>query len=364
MLTKVRKILKDLVFVTLPTFLVIFLILELFFRFVIPASNHPGGYFHEDEKIYSHNNSGKEGIVTYGRFAELRSKWRINNMHWNYSVDYTAVEDKKLIAVIGDSYVEAFQVDVDKNYPYLLREKLSPEFEVYAFGKSGNPLSQYLHISRYVNKYFDPEVLIFNIIHNDFYESIYEFHADRHHCLQLSMSENDTVFTEMDPVPDLVTAQYNLWKRILYKSAVFRYLYLNLKVQFIYHNLRHPTDEYQANINIEEVKNNKEIITRATEYIISKIRNENKGKRIIFILDAPRMEIYEGELEKSKVLWINDIMAEACLANDVEFIDLKDVMYEDYLKNKKKFNSEIDAHWNEYGHSFVANYLYTYLKYQ
>ena len=44
-------------------------------------------------------------------------------MHWNYPIDYYPVDEKKLITVIGDSYIEAFHVDADEKYPYLLREK-------------------------------------------------------------------------------------------------------------------------------------------------------------------------------------------------------------------------------------------------
>jgi hypothetical protein len=37
-------------------------------------------------------------------------------------IDYLSLkrEDVKRIAVIGDSYIEAFQVDIDKSYPYVL----------------------------------------------------------------------------------------------------------------------------------------------------------------------------------------------------------------------------------------------------
>ena len=107
-------------------------------------------------------------------------------MGWNYPIDYYPINDKKLIAVIGDSYIEAFQVDVDKNYPFLLREKLKNDYEVYAFGKSGAPLSQYLHISRYVNRHFDPDILIFNLVHNDFDESIQELYPGNTYFLKVS----------------------------------------------------------------------------------------------------------------------------------------------------------------------------------
>ena len=51
-----------------------------------------------------------------------------------------------------------------------------------------------------------------------------------------------------------------------------------------------------------------------------------------------------------------------CEKNHVEYIDLTQEMNRDYLINNKKFNSEFDGHWNEYGHKFVSDVLYNYLK--
>jgi len=113
--------LKNILTVTFPAFLFTCIVLEFFFRWVIPASNPPMGFFDEKEKIYSFSNEKQEGTITIGRFAQIRTTWRINNRNWNYPIDYHRIDNKNLIAVIGDSYIEAFQVDVDQNYPYLLK---------------------------------------------------------------------------------------------------------------------------------------------------------------------------------------------------------------------------------------------------
>jgi len=46
--------------------------------------------------------------------------------------------------------------------------------------------------------------------------------------------------------------------------------------------------------------------------------------------------------------------------NNFELIDLTKSMEQDFIWNKRKFNTEIDGHWNEYGHEFVAKTLYNY----
>lgn len=357
------KTIKNVLFITFPALLVFLLVLEMIFRIVIQASDPPLYIYNETDNFYCFSNDKEEGVFTIGRFSEIKSKWRINNMGWNYPIDYHPVNGKKLIAVIGDSYIEAFQVSVGENYPYLLREKLMKgDYEVYAVGISDAPLSEYLHFSRYINKHFKPDILIFNIVHNDFDESIYNLFPDRPHFLQVSINKDGSIL-ETTPRENEGSRRYMLWKRFIRKSATFRYFYYNLKIRDIMEifkrkNLR---EKYEANIRIAHIKMNKNSIFKATNYIVKTIKKENIDKRIIFILDAPRDAIYHNLLNKSNVSWMNVMMKTICDNNNIEFIDLAPLMDHDYKVNNKKFNSEIDNHWNEYGHAFVANVLYDYL---
>jgi len=120
--------------------------------------------------------------------------------------------------------------------------------------------------------------------------------------------------------------------------------------------------QYEANINPNQVKEREALINKSTAYLVNTIKNENKDKRIIFIFDAPREAIYNNTLSDSRVLILNKMMKNICQKNDVEFIDLTESMQKDFEENGIKFNSEFDAHWNEYGHEFVSKYLYNYLK--
>jgi len=348
------KIPKNFFIISLPTIAVLLLILELFFRTVIPAAEFPGYTYNKNDKMFCSSNRKENGLYTIGKFAQIRAKWRINNMNWNYPLDYYPIQQKKLIAVIGDSYIEAFQVDVDKNYPYLLREKLKTDYEVYAFGASGFPLSQYLHVSRYVNKYFHPSILIFNIVYNDFDESIYELRPSVYHFLQVSIGENGLIKETM-PGP-----YFPVWGPVIAKSALLRYLSWNLHIGSSLGNLMNGHKKFEANICPDDVMQNKDLIFKGIDYLVKTIRAENSDKRIIFVMDAPRSAIYRNELDK-RVLWINSMMKEICDDHKVEFIDLTPLMLQDYKSNHKKFESELDNHWNEYGHNFVANVLYDYI---
>ncbi len=356
------RTIKNILFVTLPTVIVLLIIFELFFRFIIPACNAPEHIFNEEEKMYFFSNERKEGLFTIGKFAEIKTKWRINNMNWNYPIDYHSHTEKKLIAVIGDSYIESFQVNVGENYPFLLRKKILNEYEVYAFGIGGAPLSQYLHISRYVERHFNPDILIINLVHNDFDESIMEFKPSDHPFLRLSVNK-DSSFSEIISSPTFSSQRSNTLRRIILKSALFRYIYRNLRVNKLKEKFFSSLNEnFEANIYPHEVREHEELIFRATDYLVKTLKEENHDIRIILIFDAPRNNIYSNTLNKSNTLWMNEMMDTICTINNIEYINLTEYMYQDYKVNELKFNSELDGHWNEYGHKFVADVLYEYLK--
>ena len=96
-------------------------------------------------------------------------------------------------------------------------------------------------------------------------------------------------------------------------------------------------------------------------YVLERIREENPERRIVLVMDAPRHDIYKGQLEGSSVLALNQIVREACDNSDLEMIDLTDPMKRDYDANGIWFNSRYDGHWDEYGHEFVARTLMEWL---
>lgn len=352
------KAIKNFIILTLPVLLILFLLLEVFFRVVIPANNKPWGYFDEEEKLFRHDNSVSEGVYTVGRFARIRANWRINNFGWNSPVDYHTSRDENLIAIIGDSFIQAFEVDVEKSYPSLLREKVGHKYEVYSFGRGGYPLSQYLHVSRYVNRVFDPDILIFNLVHNDFDESIKELNQWKSHMMQLSVDVDGT-FTETVPSISDNHPINKRWVRIANKSALLRYLVRNLNIL----NMRFFINEknYEANIDVEQIGGELDLIWSATRYLLTKIKEENQGRRVVIVMDAPRNAIYENRLQESKVRWMNEMVEVICAEIELEFLDLTAPMYNDYIKNHERFSFEMDGHWNEYGHRFVAKKVFDYL---
>ncbi len=358
-----KKTLKNILFVTVPMLLIFFVLLEIVSRIFFPGSNRPKSIYDEDTRIVKYSRDyGTRGLWTTGNFAQQRARWRINNDGWNSPIDYFSEKKPgvKRIAVIGDSYIEAWQVSAEDKYPSILDEALGDGYEVYSFGVSASPLSQYLHMSRYVEKKYDPDIYVFNLIHNDFHESI---NGLAYIPMYLTIKfDSDSTYSEVQPVKPERTHTKVPGGEILRKSSLFRYLYYNLNLMERFRSKDAGAKEVEMNVAVKDIMDNKDSLQRVTHYLLSKIKGELAGKEVIFIMDAPRWNIYSGDLEKAKVYWLNKMVAEECQGLELPFIDLTPAMAADYEKNHQRFETDYDGHWADYGHKFVANELLKYLK--
>lgn len=358
-----KKTLKNILFVTLPMMIIFFILLEIVSRIFFPGSDRANTIYDEQNQLVKYDRKyGTRGLWTTGNLAQQRGKWRINNDGWNSPIDYVTEKTAgvKRIAVIGDSYIEAWQVSAEKNYPSLLDDSLGKGYEVYSFGVSGSPLSQYLHMSRYVEKKYSPDIYVFNLIHNDFHESI---NGLSYIPMYMTIKfDTDSTFTEVQPVKPERTHNKVPGGEILRKSSLFRYLYYNLNLMDKFRSKKAGKKEVEMNVAVSDVVDKKDSLIAVTKYLLSKIKTELAGKEVIFIMDAPRQNIYKGDLASAKVSWLNQMVSQQCRDMGMPFIDLTPLMATDYEKNKKKFETQYDNHWAEYGHEFVASVLYNYFK--
>jgi len=346
---------RNILVLTIPSCVVAILFLELTATFFVPAAQFPSYYYDPADHILRFSTTDlRDGIFTMGTMAQQRARWHINNMGWNSAIDFEEIKRKPRIAIIGDSYVEALQVNVETSLAGRLRELVSPQMEVYAFGISGAALSQYLQMARYARKHFDPDILVINVVHNDFDESL---------CSIKRQSGMLCLADEGQEVREAAIEPYqpNQVFRTARWSSVVRYAVTNLKiisrVQGLFSGRRNkPT--YNANIDVEQVNARKAHIQKATEYVLGALQRENGEKPVIFMMDAPRRDIYAGTLEDSDVFWLNRLLKTTCETVGFHFIDLTHEFSREFAANRVHFESEFDWHWNETGHFAAAHELH------
>lgn len=89
----------------------------------------------------------QQGHMAYGGRKQAFTKYRINADGWNSAIEYKLEKTSELrVAIIGDSYIEGFHVDVENSIGRLIEKGTSSSTEVYEFGMSSADLASYVHL--------------------------------------------------------------------------------------------------------------------------------------------------------------------------------------------------------------------------
>jgi len=364
---------KNTIKITIPVILLIAILFEILFRTVLPASDQPFYYLTKEGKyiIGKYNGTnGNTGQYVAGGKGDLKAIWHINQQGWNSPVNYE-LERKDTttprIVIIGDSFVEALNVDSGKSFSDHLRNKPGNR-EVYSFGIGGSPLSQHLNISRYVNDFYNPDIAIITIVNNDFDESLRMIGDTRN----LLILEDDRGLYREFP-PDYLDIANPPLRRVLKKSATIRYLFYNMKLYRLIRYSRSNRNEHDmtplAKPSQPHVFGSHyyKAMESISFYLLSEIKKVFSEKRVVLLMDAQRKDIFNGEWPESKKFFLNEIVAGVSDSLDIELIDLTPLFLNKYEHmeqaelNRYKHLIKIDGHWDEADHLMIADTLATYL---
>lgn len=349
---------------------------ELFFRFVLPASDYPAVAYASEVIRYRPNQQG-----VYRMRAEIAAPFRINAQGWNanrpsYAIDKPAGALR--VAIIGDSFVEAFQVPVDAS----LAEQLESlpgkaRLQVYRFGISGAPFSQYLWMLEREVLQYRPDAVVLNLVHNDFDESIEPAPGRYSRAFMTLALAGDTVVGVRPPEP----AGPGFGDLLLH-SAALRYLRFNRQVTpgAVLDSLGLgraegprpkappaagadpapgtappvPAPAVDANVAIARVMEHPRRIESAIDYLVARAAAARRanGLRLLLLMDGARQAIYEGR--DSPALLLNRMVGEAAARHGVDFVDLHPLFAAAWKRDRQRFDHPHDGHWNARGHAVAA----------
>jgi hypothetical protein len=348
------------------TIIMLALVLEFFiFRYVLISSDLPR---------LAENNGGvlkfePNQAGTYRIKSEIHAPFNINSNGWNSSYPKYNVPiqpDKTRIAVIGDSYVEALQVDYQNSSSEVLLDFLGREyFEVYRFGISGAPLSHYLYILEKEVIQYSPHMVVLNIVHNDFIESM--------GTLEGTYTDSFSTF-RMNSVGKLVTEPPMPYKKsfvwYLKQSATFRYVYVRMK--FIPRLITkaimakccskiRKDNEYKESLTHDNRIQRIKAIAHKAMAMLSTL-SQIHDFIVLIVIDADRAAIVNnsglGEAISSQEMLINRMLSDLAKQYEFLFLDLQPIVVSDYRVNGKRFNFNNDYHWNDYMHSLVGREMH------
>ena len=322
-------------------------------------------------------------IWSKGFTFDAVNKYRINNDGWVSALDYQPNPSPPLIAVIGDSYIEAMMVPPGQTLQERLHTKAQKQGcgSVYGFGFSGAPLSQYLMMAQYARTTYGAKKFIFVIIQNDFDESWSSF-AERpalHYFVDLPG-------TPLQMKPRNLRAQYGFfWHFVLFKLnlsnlALIRYVHYNLPemrhairqaslepllVRFGWQ--KRKTVKYVGNV-LEQTSHKREIYgARASDVFFEKIASYTGADRkdILFVINGFPVRIAKGKndnsMKNSYAGHMFSYFIAQARARNYAIIDMQPLFVDNFKKTQKtavimdrENQVVIDGHWSAHGHDVAA----------
>jgi hypothetical protein len=299
--------------------------------------------------------------VLWSKFADfsMQNRAHVNNEGFVSDIDYDPKGKGPLLAVVGDSYVEALMVPWAKTLHGRLAGRMSGRLRVYSFGASGAALSQYLAYARHARDLHHPAKGLVVVIGNDFDESLPEY----------KFSPGLHFFDRSDArTPRLVLREYSpsLASRLVQRSQLFMYAVHNLQALGAVERLRRlaqgsqGSEGYVGQTGAEASPARLGDSRWAVDAFIALLPESFglKPQDIMLVVDAPRPEIYgPATLEQARnsyfVLMRRYVIDKARQAG-VQVVDLEPVMARDYAKRGERFEFPRDGHWNGHGHAVAA----------
>lgn len=312
----------------------------------------------------------RDTTLTYSKgfnFA-LANSIRTNNHGFFNNQDYVPCGTDRplspLLAVIGDSYVEAAMVPYAQTLHGRLATRLEERGRVYSFGASGAALSQYLAYARFARDTFCPEAMAFVIVGNDFDESLAKYAQvpGFHHFFPDSSGELRLELVEFHPTHATwlheLGARYNLGQ-----SALVRYLRSNLpllRAQWEQWR-RGETPEAFVGQTAATADPQRMADSKAAVDAFFRLLPEMSGlprERCLLLVDGIRPQLYDPEelagTQGSYFQEMREYFLRRCQESGHECIDLQPLFTARHAATGERFEYREDGHWNPQGHAVAA----------
>jgi hypothetical protein len=285
----------------------------------------------------------------------------INNAGFINDQDYRKQDAKALLAVVGDSFIEARMVPYPDTLQGRLATALEKDFRVYSFAAGGAPMSQYLIWARHAVQDYGARALIINIVLNDFDESYIAYRTSPVYWVYVADADGQLRLRFFE------YSQSTL-RSILSRSALARYLMINLKLEHFIQTMpfRHTASASQASATGVQTSAGDPDDAEARRARISlavidgffrdlKVMVELPPERILFLVDG----FHYPEAGAGGAGSYFDRMRKAFLAKAAGLgygvVDLDPQFFARYRKTGETFEVPEDGHWNATGHEVAAN---------
>lgn len=283
----------------------------------------------------------------------------VNNYGFVNDQDYDSSLVTPLLAVIGDSYVEALMIEYQETLQGRLAEVVGSSGRVYSLGMSGATLAQYLAMTDFARTTFRPSALIVVIVGNDFDESLLKYRRARGYHY----------FTEDSSGPRLGRVDYTPrpLARVVRYSALARYVLHHLGVlgavagfRARLRNAEARPVQYVGNTVAAADSQRLADSRRVVDAFLAQLpaRAGLDPSRILLVLDGIRPNLYDGEALRQAEGTYFDLMRryvlQAATTGGFEVVDMQQRFIERHRRDGALFEFPRDGHWNAVGHEEAA----------
>jgi hypothetical protein len=315
--------------------------------------------------------ANRDYLYSHGPFLSNVNRGHVNNYGFTNNQDYQPADTRPLLAVIGDSYIEAAMVP----YPLTLQGRLAARQDgrrrVYSFASSGSSLLDYLYYAIYARQRFGAEWLVINVVGNDFDEMLlrYKQSPGFHYFGEQTDGSLSPTLIEYHPT----------WPRtLLRQSALARYVVFNIGssapvvgrlldgVHLLHLGLTDPITRANAaspafvgNTTSDADRLRVELAQRATLWVLDHLP-ESVGlpvTHVLILIDGFRM-FEPDQIEAARHSFFG-IMREYLIGEarrrGYEVQDMQEWFARRHRQDGAVFAFPDDGHWSALGHEEAAN---------
>ncbi|MCF8367429.1 MAG: SGNH/GDSL hydrolase family protein [Bacteroidales bacterium] len=324
----------------LLSFIITLGIIEIYFRLAEIAMVSTTDYDPEIGRT-------KRGGLNYTFFNEGFSIGRFSD--YGYLGPTYPPEKKngiKRIALIGDSFVEGYQVFDRNHFRAIMEEELNKDHdsvEVLNFGRSGFDFADmYIYYERFVKK-FDPDISIFFLNKND-------LKCEQTDILTPRLNiNNDSLFISNKEIPQSYLSTFNTTKLLTQNIVLFQLMnscrklissgQLYPKIFDKFYSILYKSDIVGSNHKLAYYIDEK-------SFLILKNIGKDKNTRNIIVNTDP--------------LGLQDFVIDSAYTNNLNYIDIRKILEPQMELGNDPYYWESTGkrgHWNNNSHNLIGSFL-------
>lgn len=300
-------------------------------------------------------------VFSEGADLAMVNRGHVNNAGFVNDQDYRKRDPLPLLAIVGDSYIEAQMVPFASTVEARVAAALAGKYRVYSFGASGAPLSQYLIWARFAVQEYGARAVVITVVGNDFDESLMAYKSAPGFWYYAPDAKGELRLR-------LVEFHRGFLRTLFQYSALAHYLYINVGLNRFMSAMNDAVDPVGTAIAAEQKPYFGNTAAEASPQRVA----DSQRAIDAFFRDLPALV----GLPPNRILFITDgfrypdvavlgagsyfdRMRRAFRAKaqslGYEVIDLDPLFFARHRKTGERFDYPRDAHWNAIGHEVAAS---------